>query len=90
MNFQFTCETLLSKHQLKQTMPEFIYTHRERQKNWTVQDAINSARAILDEKNVKQMCINAVSRLDPVKPINMIELNQICKDLVDDSVFYKI
>lgn len=71
-------------------MSEFIYTPREHQKNWTVQDAINAARAVLNEKNIKQMCTNATSHLDLKKPINMIELNQISEELVADSIYYKI
>lgn len=71
-------------------MSNFFYTHRERQKNWTVQDAINAARAILNDANIQQMCINAVTHLDPNKAIDMIELNQISKELVDDSLYYHI
>ena len=71
-------------------MAEFTYTYRERQKNWTVQDAINAARAILDVCVIKNMCINAVMNLDPKQAINMIELNQISKELVDDSIYYEI
>lgn len=71
-------------------MSNFFYTHRERQKNWTVQDAINAACAVLNEKNISKMCVNAVSHLDIKKPINMIELNQISQELVNDSIYYEI
>lgn len=69
----------------------FRYTDRERlEKTSTVGKAVTAARLILNEKKIQGICMNAVhnARLELSDAITLEKHNEICSQIVDDSIYY--
>lgn len=64
-----------------------MFTERERtERKYTIQDAVNAARARLDGI---PMCVDTIKGLDLTKKITLVELNEIADSLVLDSHLWR-
>jgi hypothetical protein len=65
-------------------MKDVIYTESERQKKYTVQDAVNAAKARVGGS----ICVNEVSGMRMDTKISLKELNEIADAICMDTYFY--
>lgn len=68
-----------------------IFTLSERtEKKYTIQDAMDAARALLKDKyRCHSLCINSISHRDLQEKITMLTVNELVVRLVDDTLFYR-
>ena len=57
-----------------------------KKQKYQVQNAIEAARLVLDEKRVREMDLSSLKGADYKRKINLVELNDISEQIVIDSM----